>query len=371
MDTIQNPIVIFEPFSGGHRGIFVQHLYQELLKRGDTPKTFIFYVNPLIAPQLVPASSSIKVIEAASPDSVSPLTQLKELCKEFTPQEIMLMALGDWEWSLLFWRCPFPLSSILFVQYPEIKNPLKRKLKSLKTRQILSRNSLKTLFLLNGARSAKILQEIHGSGTRFLEVVDPVVPYPQGKSVAPAVKGSQTAFLYFGAISRRKGFGLLVDAMLKISAEEHHRMKFIICGRPEDPGYFEHELGRLKRSELPVNLEVINYFVSEVEMWNRFSGSDVVLMPYLRPEYSSGVLGIAAQTLRPVIGPKEGLLGRLIQENHLGMVCKMNTRALKKALVSASETLPGIDVASAKAFAEKSSPKAFACEILTALCGEE
>jgi glycosyltransferase involved in cell wall biosynthesis len=369
METAQQPIVIFEPFEGGHRGGFVRYLYQEVLRKGGAEIPFIFYVNDSIAETLLPPSPLAKVV--SSPTSMPVLAHLKNVCAVYQPREIMLMAFGDLEWPLLFWRCPVPISSILFVQYPEIRPGLKRWLKEKKTGFLLKRIKVRYLFLLNGSHSASHLTQKFPGDTKFIQIPDPVSPFPEGRGITPAIRWSKTVFLYFGAISRRKGFGVLVDALLKLNADELGRMKFLICGRPEDSGYFNFMLTRIERSGLPVNLEVVNRFLSEEEMFNRFLGSDVVLMPYLRPEYSSGVLGIAAQTLRPVIGPDRGLLGRLIRGHRLGVTCKMNAKAVKKALISATETGVPFDGCAAKTFADQSLPSEFARLILEALTGDK
>ncbi|MDA3874441.1 MAG: glycosyltransferase [Kiritimatiellae bacterium] len=330
----------------------------------------MFYVHPKIAKSLIHPPAHVRVM-TAEPTSDTGLSissmlrsQLQKICKTHSPHHILLMAFGDLEWSLVWWRCPVPISSILFVQFPEMSSGPKKLFKQLKTRWILHRNPIQNLFLLNGEYSVKYLEKTHRGEVRFHAVPDPVNPLPSGIGVQAPKRGANTVFLYFGAISRRKGFGLLVDAMLKLSEDELQRMKFLFCGRPEDPAYFAHELGRLERSGLPFQLEICKRFLSEEELVGRFVSSDVVLLPYLRPEYSSGVLGIATQTMRPVIGPSQGLLGRLIRGYDLGFACRMCAQELKNALVMATEQGVNFDSEAAKTFAEQSTPTAFARTIL-------
>lgn len=367
MDNAQPPIVIFEPREGGHRAGFVRYLYQALSSSANHDQPFLFYVHPRIAETLIPETPGIRMASASPEPAASLLSQLNKVCAAYQPKEIMLMALGDLEWPLLLRPCPVPLSAILFVQYPEMRPGLKRCFKDKKTALLLRRNRIRRLFLLNGAHSAALLSRRFPGETRFLPLPDPVSPLPAGCRIHPPVKWSKTVFLYFGAISRRKGFGLLVETLMTLTPEELRRMKFVICGRPEDPVYFEVMCKRLERTGLPVQMDVVNRFLSEEEMYRRFLGADVVLMPYLRPDYSSGVLGIAARTQRPVIGPDQGLLGRLIREHALGQTCRMRVTDLRRALLAAAAKGVTFDAVSARRFAEASSPGEFARIVTEAL----
>ncbi len=373
MATERKTILIFEPLEGGHRAIFVNHLYTEISKSDDGEHLFVFYVHSQIAESLIHPPAHVRIMSAepimSTGLSISTVlrSHVQKMCKVHSPHHILLMAFGDLEWSLVWWQCPVPISSILFVQYPEMHLGPKKLFKYVKTRWILYRNPIQNLFLLNGDYSVKHLEKTHRGETRFHAIPDPVNPLPSEISLVAPKRAANTVFLYFGAISRRKGFGLLVDAMLKLSEEELQRMKFLFCGRPEDPAYFAHELGRLERSDLPFQMEICKRFLSEEEVIGRFVSSDVVIMPYLRPEYSSGVLGIAAQTLRPVIGPSQGLLGRLIREHGLGLVCRMRADELKNALVMATEQGVNFDPMAASAFAGQSTPTAFSRTILDAI----
>ena len=111
-------------------------------------------------------------------------------------------------------------------------------------------------------------------------------------------------------------------------------------------------------------------FVSDQRMMALFEQSDVVLMPYTRPEYSSGILALAAKARTPVIGPDTGLLGRLIRQNGLGAVCSVQPETVAESIASATRRLPVVDAALCGAFVQKSRPELFARTILDAVCNE-
>ena len=79
-------------------------------------------------------------------------------------------------------------------------------------------------------------------------------------------------------------------------------------------------------------LRIEEQFVSNERMMALFEQSDVILMPYTRPEYSSGVLTLAAKANRPVLGPAGALLGRLIVNHKLGVVSSVSPVSLARAL---------------------------------------
>lgn len=61
--------------------------------------------------------------------------------------------------------------------------------------------------------------------------------------------------------------------------------------------------------------------------------ADCLLIPYLFPDLSSGVIGYGAIHGVPVIGPGQGLIGELIRDNDLGItIDEITPEALRKAI---------------------------------------
>jgi len=201
--------------------------------------------------------------------------------------------------------------------------------------------------------------------TRFIPIPDPA-PDVLAEEKFTISKARKT-FLFFGAISKRKGADVLLDALRQISPEVAKQSTFIFCGKPESSYEEEFQIFVAEVQDLgAVELRVETSFVSNERMMALFEQSDVILMPYTRPEYSSGILSIAAKAGTPVLGPTDGLLGRLIEENGLGATTQITPATLAEALA-----LPiCAEATKQRVFAEKANPVDFSKIILNAICDE-
>ena len=156
----------------------------------------------------------------------------------------------------------------------------------------------------------------------------------------------------------------LVEAIGALSREAAQESAFVFCGMPE-PGYAEryHELvDNLVRKRPDVCLHLEECFVSSTRMRVLFEQADWILMPYTRPEYSSGILAHAAAVATPVIGPVDGLVGRQIREYGLGLDIPLDT--LPRAIEEAVFGNHAFDEFSRQAFVAASSPEQFATTLL-------
>jgi len=171
-------------------------------------------------------------------------------------------------------------------------------------------------------------------------------------------------FLFFGAISKRKGADVLIEALQTLRPEFSKQCAFIFCGEPESSYKKEFQETISKLRGLEVRME--NTFVSDERMVALFEQVDVILTPYTRPEYSSGILSLAAKAGTPVLGPEGGLLGRLIEENGLGATTPVTPAAVAEALTRSVSA----DPVAQRAFAKKASLVDFAETILDSICNE-
>jgi glycosyltransferase involved in cell wall biosynthesis len=379
-------ILIFEPRAGGHRANYIQWLADAVKENPPAGFHFIFVTDPGIeVPAAAPISSHKISPESAqklaSPGSAWTLrTLLREIfdtcMAEHAPDHALILELTQLELSFALRGAPCPVSAILFVQYPELPRGLKFFFKDWKTARLLHRAPVRNLFLLNGEESCRWLTGRFGARTRFIPLPDPA---PEAESeagfamrAAYGIAPARRVFLFFGAISPRKGADVLVDALQLLPSEAAAQSAFIFCGQPES-GYkqtFEALILRLRAARPDIQLNVEGRFVSDQRMMALFEQSDVVLMPYTRPEYSSGVLALAAKTGTPVIGPAGGLLGRLIRQNGLGEVCAIHPEAVAKSIAGAARSLPAVDEVRRSAFVKRSRPEVFASVILDAVRGD-
>lgn len=370
MSLNQNRILIFEPLSGGHRADFIRWLADE-----------------------IPAYSGFRFVFFTAKDISEPMAQqlsqagrwkkqrllyslFRDACRKHNPDHALILELTHLELPLALSGSSVPLSAILFIQYPELPRGLKFFFKHWKTALLLRRAPVKNLFLLNGEESCRFLSARFDSPPRFIPIPDPAPDTDADPAftmrAAYGIEPGRKIFLFFGAISPRKGADVLINALHRLAPDAAAKSAFVFCGEPEATyrESFDRACAGLRAARPDVSLNTETRFVSHEQMTALFKQSDVVLMPYTRPEYSSGILAQAVKAKTPVIGPETGLLGRLIRENKLGEVCAVSPEPLAECIARAVEKSPQVDEAHREAFVQRSHPKLFARAILKAVCDE-
>ncbi|MEI7851447.1 MAG: glycosyltransferase [Kiritimatiellales bacterium] len=378
-------ILIFEPLSGGHRSGYIRWLTDSITNNSPRGYHFIFVTDPGVdIPSAAPLSyhkispELARRLKSSGPARLSGLLRdlFDECVAQYSPDHALILELTRLEFSFALRGAPCSVSAILFVQYPELPRGLKFFFKDWKTALLLRRAPIKNLFLLNGEESCRYLTARFGSQSRFIPVPDPApeIKAEAGFSVRREYRigDGRTVFLFFGAVSPRKGADVLIEALHLLPPEAAAKSAFLFCGEPERSykQAFAQDVARLRAARPDITLNIEPRFVSDPRMMALFEQSDVVLMPYTRPEYSSGILALAAKARTPVIGPDSGLLGRLIRQNGLGAVCPVRPETVAESIVNATQRLPAVDESLCSAFVQKSRPELFARTILNAVCNE-
>ena len=325
-------VLVFEPQAGGHRANYIRWL---TAAAPEHPGCRLVYFTA----DQVDADTAQRLAMAGRWQKQKMLYRLfRQACEEIHPDHALILELTHLELPLALFGSPVPVSAILFVQYPELPRGPKFFSKHWKTRLLLRRTPIRNLFLLNGEKSCRFLTEHFGARARFIPLADPApeAAAEDGFSLRQhfSIDAGCRIFLFFGAISRRKGADVLLKALEIINRETAAGAAFVFCGAPEPPYRedFQREGSALRTIRPDVQLCTDEQFVSDERMMALFEQSDVVLMPYTRPEYSSGVLTLAAKAGKPVLGPDSGLLGRLITGGGLGAVSPVSPESLARAL---------------------------------------
>jgi glycosyltransferase involved in cell wall biosynthesis len=365
-------MLIFEPQPGGHRAGFLRWLREEIKRHPRPDCCFVFFTAENLSEE-----QAVRLSSAGRWQKQRILYSLfLQACRQARPDHVLIMELTSLELPLALFGSPTPLSAILFVQYPELSNGLKFFFKHWKTALLLRRAPVTDLFLLNGEKSCRFLTDHFSHCARFIPIPDPAPNLDPDPEFALREKygidSGRTVFLFFGAVSERKGSGILLDALKRLAPDAAARSAFLFCGEPE-PAYREQFAAAccdLRAARPDIVLRQDDRFVPDNVMMALFKQADVVLMPYIRPEYSSGILALAAKAGKPVIGPDAGLLKRLIQQNGLGMVCPVTPDVLAESIAAAAQNLPVTDESKRNAFVQKSNPEQFARKILNSICDE-
>lgn len=372
-------VLIFEPLSGGHRANFIRWLRDAASEY--TGCRFVFFTADDLD-----RATALQLAAAGRWKKQRLLYQLfRQVCGKYKPDHVLILELTHLELPLALFGSPVPLSAILFVQYPErFKNwkllsandsGFSRYWKNLwgqaqpaskhwKTRLLLWRAPVKNLFLLNGDKSCRFLTKHFGTRARFVPVSDPAPVIDTDPEFSFNTPAGKRTCLFFGAISRRKGADVLLDTLERVSPETAQKNVFIFCGEPE-PLYreeFSEACARLRSVRPDIELVMDDRFVPDNQMMAMFEQADLILMPYARPEYSSGILALAAKAGTPILGPPGGLLGRLIRENGLGVAAELTPAAFDRPVI--------LDEALCRKFVARNTIGNFSKPILDAVCYE-
>lgn len=154
----------------------------------------------------------------------------------------------------------------------------------------------------------------------------------QEARTALGIPEDRYVLLHFGIGDRRKGLHLTIQAMLESTPEER---SFLLCaGKISRDRDIVEALRTLEERGMAL---VLNHYVSDAEADLCFSASDAVLLTYIKHFGSSGVLSLAAAAGKLVIASEEGLVGRRVRTNNLGLLFPSgNIAELKKRITQAA-----------------------------------
>jgi len=204
----------------------------------------------------------------------------------------------------------------------EWKNlPFFKKIKDvLETFIMVHSDKIKFLFLLNDNSAVCYYNKVYKTD-KFRFLPDPIVTSlytPKNIRHKYNIGNDKKVFFHFGVMNHRKGSLMILEAIELLSVEELKGMAFIFAGKIDKD---IHDEFYLKYDELlyKATIIIIEGFCSYELLTDLCYSSDCVLTPYSNSSFSSGVLGYAASLNKPVIGPENGLLGKLIKRNCLGL----------------------------------------------------
>lgn len=185
---------------------------------------------------------------------------------------------------------------------------------------------VKNIFILNDSPSAVYLNKLYRTD-KFKFITDPynALDYtPRSVRAELGLNNDDMLFLHFGGLNRRKGTLDILEAIALLPEEKRRKSVFVFAGKVYEP--IKEEFYSLLHN-LPSDSRAIVYdrFCPNEQLADLCSSSDYILMPYRSTSQSSGLLGYAAHFGTPVIGPNEGLIGKLIRKNHLGLQIMSNT----------------------------------------------
>lgn len=201
---------------------------------------------------------------------------------------------------------------------------------------------------------------------KFISIVDPVMPLnyaPRNVRDEFCMKDGDKMILHFGAMNTRKGTMLLLEAASLMSQEQLKDKVFVFTGKigADIRDRFYSQMESLKAKG--VRIFVFDEFCAYERLADLCHSCDCIVVPYRNYSYSSGVIGYSAQFHKTVVGPSQGILGKLIRRNRLGLTFSdMSPKSIAELL-----TMPECYSPRANNYAEIENVEAFIKTIMSTI----
>jgi glycosyltransferase involved in cell wall biosynthesis len=188
---------------------------------------------------------------------------------------------------------------------------------------VLKNPQLKTLFCLDEFAVEYMKNRRVKSKLTYLP--DPINLSQEKKNCSNRIRSQfkieqgRMIFLCFGDSGERKGISQVLQAVELLSSSYCKKICLMVAGVNELHSPNTGKIIEQITSKLPIQIIIQYQFIPPAEVSEYFNAADVVLVPYQRHIGMSGVLLHAALANKPVLSSNYGLIGKVVQENCLGI----------------------------------------------------
>jgi len=201
---------------------------------------------------------------------------------------------------------------------------------------------LSARLVVMSASGADLLRRVHGISADQIDLIPPGIPHvpvDAGSKDRLGVDG-KTVILTFGLLSRDKGIEHVIDALPAILAV-HPDVVYIVLGATH-PHVVEHEgesyrlMLEARGQQLGVAASMVfhNRFVSQDELTEFLSATDIYITPYLQPEQiTSGTLAYAVGAGKAVISTPYIYARELLAEGRGVLVPWRDSHAIAREVI--------------------------------------
>lgn len=243
---------------------------------------------------------------------------LMQYCKKYKISRIVSSTfIGYFPLSVLFLSSEIDLRGIIYKSPYKRKFSIFQKIKNSLFFYMISKCDIyKKVFILNDEMGANWLNNKYLTN-KFSFLPDPI---PQISSDYSDIRNqfdipkNNIVFLQFGGLGYRKRTIDILKAINMIP--DASGFTFIFAGKLNScREEFRNYIVNMNNN---VQIISIDRFCEDKLLHSLCYSCNYILVPYINCDSSSGCLGHAAYFNKPVIGPSDGLLGRLIKDNKLG-----------------------------------------------------
>lgn len=336
----------------GHHSEYISHLVDYIYDNPDE-QTYIFVLHPEFSLKFqdittkAQKASNIMWIEVSIKEhqkcqiakstkrSFAEYQLMNLYAQKFRADHVVLLNYNVLQIATIYKRSNYSLSGIYFAPYPRMQlQSLKSKIvyfrKIFRARSSVRNSQIKTLFVLNDQKTTDHLNKsLNTSIFKMLPDPIPMLSPLVGFDIYEhyKIEKSRNIFLHLGALRSNKGTLEIVESVKHMPQSIKKMVAILIVGKTKDE-QLEQQLNK-SIAWIKENTAAIviwdNIFAPNEMMKSLFEQSFSILMPYKSAEASSGILGHAANSKKPVIASGNGLIGELVKENKLGITLEQVT----------------------------------------------
>ncbi len=336
MKRSNTKVLIFETSVSGHRLEYIHHLYTKAIDYPENsfvftlPKDFLDVKDKFTWPEA--SNIAFHLFEEKFQFSTSYIVGsfkvsrfLRSIINEFNIDKVFLISMMHLLPVLAFvLPRKVKLTGIIYTIYLYTWKDtprFKRRKEAFKYLLLAKMSRFKNIFILNDEASTRYLNRLFKTN-KFLFLPDPFVPIEQDHLCNLRkelnIPTTKKVFLHFGGLTHRKGTLEILKAIELMSEKELEDKCFIFAGKVYEvikEQFYQLFNQQSKRGQLICFDKFCDYsFFGSLCL-----SSDYILTPYKDTAQSSGMLGFAAQFNKPVIAPRENLIGKLVKRYNLGI----------------------------------------------------
>jgi len=199
----------------------------------------------------------------------------------------------------------------------------------------------KSVFLLNDQWSADELNASFSNDGCCHHLADPVWSSDffqnTGRSLRNLTSCDRKQILFFGTIREDKGSLILLRALSKLPEHFQERLSIIYSGvvSNSEKERFLKQYKATKQNAPKLKIEFREGYADYGAAAELYRSSDLVAIPYLRADRSSGVLNNSVLFGKEVLASGFGLIGHLVNEFQLGIsLPHLNEKSLADAVMN-------------------------------------
>lgn len=329
-------IIVYNETLDGHRLEYCHHLYIHACK--DIDNKYIFTIpekdKERLSKMKWDTCKHVSFLYLSNKHSSNWLKRswdfvwsIKKIIDHYHPSRLVLLDLMICLPFLPLIRSKTKISGIIYGIYLytwKKDSFLKRISDVIKFKMFTWSKSLDSVFIQSDAIGARYLN-IKYKSRKFKYLCDPVVLINEISPVnireKLGIPNYKTIVLHAGGLQRRKGTLELLQAIGMMNQDNLDRYCFVFAGKVTKPIYTDYYrlVNELKDQ---VMIKTLDDFLDFDYLGALFNASDLVVIPYLVTNQSSGIVGYSAEFKKPVVVTEDGLLGNIVKKYKLGPLIK-------------------------------------------------